>query len=77
MAWANADWITQSTAALRLSSLQSHIAEVSAAIQAAVSADGVSHNSQVLGDYLKTLTAQLGRYERAASGGIFVAGRLR
>lgn len=65
------------TGSTKLYHMRLHVAEVSAEIQAAVAANGVSHNSQVLNDYLKHLMAELRRAERSASGGIMITGRLR
>jgi hypothetical protein len=60
-----------------LANLRLHHAEVSAAISAAVSADGTSVNSQTLLDYLRSVVSpELSAQERAI-GGMFAAGQLK
>ena len=60
-----------------LVNLRLHHAEVSAAISAAVSADGTSVNSQTLLDYLRNVVApELAKRERARDG-MFMAGQLK
>lgn len=64
------------TPTTRLYFLRQHHAEVAAAISASVSADGVSHNSETLRQYLASVESSIFRAQRQI-GGMFVAGRLR
>ena len=56
MAYTYADWITQADNATRLTRLRLHIQEVSEAMTAGMTADGVSVNPSNLGQYYDMLT---------------------
>lgn len=55
MAWTYANYNSQGTTALRLTTLRLHMDEVGAQISAAVTADGKSRNTADLVAYLKML----------------------
>ena len=59
----------------QLAALRLHSQEVSLAITAAISSNGVSHNSSHLTAYLATVQTELAKVERRAHGGI-ARGRL-
>ena len=76
MAWTYTDWASQATDALRLSTLRSHIAEVSGSVETradAVGSDGKSMTRPQLLQYLQLLLSERDRLEgkssRASAGG--------
>lgn len=63
MAWTYSDWPTKSTVTLQLSQLNLHIQEVSDKIGNERSADGYSHGSGSLTQYLTTLMSSRDRLQ--------------
>jgi hypothetical protein len=65
MAWTYADYEAQSTDALRLERLRSHIGEVSAAMQPNVASGGNSVDRDTLQPYLRDLQSRRAELEKS------------
>lgn len=71
MAWTYSNWATETTAALRLTALRSHVAEVSAAMETradSVSENGKSISRPQLQSYLDSLLRSMSTLEGQARG---------
>ena len=75
--WTYADWVTQTTRALRVSRLRSHISEVSQQIDADMATGGQSFRATELREYHKTLLGELNRLDPDQSGSISNGARAR
>lgn len=77
MAWTYSDWVTQTTAASKLTRLRLHIQEVSDRITESMSADGVSHNAADIRQYLDSLKRDEREMGAAGVGSSMVRGKAR